>query len=250
MTTTTSTGTNSIQARIDLRNLHILVTGASRGIGKAIAELLHREGARVSLMARNGEDLTAMVAKAGDGMAAQAVDLTDLAGLEGALKPLREAHGPVDMIINNAGIGFYKPFDEYSTEENRTMVDLNVTAIAELTRQVLPDLKASKVGTVVNVASDIGRRPMPNMALYSATKHAVAGLTTSLSMELQPFDVRVLLLNPGLTDSYFGGRSLGDLAPPFALTPEDVADIAHFMITRPHHVSIGEVTVNPMQQKK
>lgn len=236
--------------RIDLKDLHIVVTGASRGIGKSLAELLHREGAKVSLMARNEADLTAMTERAGRGMIGHAVDLTDLEGLGAALDAVRGEHGPVDMLINNAGIGFYKPFDEYSTAENQRMVDLNVTAIAELTKLALPDLKRSSVATVVNVASDIGRRPMPNMALYSATKHAVAGLTTSLSMELQPFDVRVLLLNPGLTDSYFGGRSLGDLKPPYALLPEDVADIAHFMITRPHHVSIGEVTVNPMQQKK
>ncbi len=229
-----------------LKEKHIIITGASRGIGRSLAFALHKEGAKLSLLARNLGQLQDIASKLGSNTVVYGADLTKSDEMKSALDYARQKNGPIDVLINNAGTGWYRPFGEHTEEENRSIIELNITTVTEMTRLALPDLKQQK-GTVLNISSDLGTRPLPNMALYSASKHAVNGLSRSLTRELKEFDVKVLLLSPGLTDSTFGGRSDGDTPPPYGLDQDDLADVAVFMLTRPQYLLVDEVNVHPLK---
>jgi short-subunit dehydrogenase len=231
-----------------MQGKHILITGASRGLGRSIAQKLHAAGAQVSLTARSFNDLQIIKKDLGDRVEVYGADLNDKTQRNAMLKYIREKSGPVFGLVNNAGSGWYRPFDAFSEEENETMIDLNFRSLVALTREVLPDMKQNSGGSILNVASDLARRPMPNMAVYTATKHALAGFSHSLTRELKQFNIKVQMILPGMIDTDFGDGKAGDNGPPNVLDPNDVADIVVFMMSRPSYLLMDEVHIHPVNQ--
>lgn len=227
---------------------HILVTGASRGLGRSIARKLHEAGAQISITARSLAELERLKNELGDRVELYGADLNDKTQRKNMLSYFRDKSGPVFGLVNNAGAGWYRPFDAFTEEENEFMIGLNLTSLVALTREVLPDMKAAKNGSILNVASDLARRPMPNMAVYTATKHALAGFSHSLTRELKAFNIKVQMILPGMIDTDFGDGSAGNNAPPNVLDPNDVADVVVFMMNRPNYLLMDEVHVHPINQ--
>lgn len=216
--------------RRELRGRRILLTGASSGIGRALARQLAQEGARLALVSRNEEKLKELAT--GLSLASDVVILpADLRREEDRVRLIQEANrqlGGIDVLINNAGIGSWAHFADSTEEIMREIMEVNYFAPAELIRLAIPVLVNGEQPAVVNVASMCGRKGMPAWSEYSASKHALVGLTEALRGELARFDIDILLILPGLTKSELSnnllkseGRYPIDYSK--AMAPEDVA---------------------------
>lgn len=197
---------------MELRGRHVLVTGASRGIGASIADLMATRGARLTLVARSADALAEVAARA-DGVALTA-DLThpdDLAALIGRAEA---ANGPVDVLVNNAGVDNTGAFTDLTPEGVRQTIDLNLTAPVELARQLVPGMVSRGSGHIVNVSSLAGCGCLPGIGVYSATKAGLAHFTAALRAELRGLPVGTTLVEVGIvqpTDMAAAGMSY----PPF-----------------------------------
>jgi short-subunit dehydrogenase len=207
----------------------VLVTGASRGIGRAVAEAAAGRGARVGLVARSADELVTVgeaVARLGGRAAVVVADLTDREQLERAFRSVHRELGPVDVLINNAGIGSWGPFVEIPEDAARRVLALNLVAVLDLTRLVLPEMIERRRGHVVNIGSVAGRLGVPFESVYSTTKFGLAGFTEALAVEMAPFGVGVSMVNPGPVDTAFGQASGWPTTRPRvlrAVAPERVA---------------------------
>lgn len=209
----------------------ILITGASRGIGRAIAEQAAREGARLVLAARSAgplEELAAHLTRAGREAHSVTADVGCGADRGRLIETAVAKLGGLDVLVNNAGVGSWGHFATSSEAVLRHVMEVDFFAPVELTRLTVPHLARGTGPTIVNVSSMCGRRGVPAWSEYSAAKFALAGFTEALRAELARFDIGVLLIVPGLTRStYFDNllRSDGRMKINLTagMTPEDVA---------------------------
>jgi 3-oxoacyl-[acyl-carrier protein] reductase len=224
----------------------VLVTGASRGIGAAVARALAAQGARLGLVSRSGGDLALT------GALGLACDVRDAAGLEVAAATTVQRFGRLDALVANAGVGGYGPFLNLPLEELDEMVDVNVKGTLYAIRAALPHLGAAPSGgDVVLVGSGAGRRGLPDRAAYTATKFAQAGFAASLQHEVRARGVRCAIVAPGGTATTFAfgrGREPGMPALERMLRPEDVAEAVLFVLTRPPGVRVYELGLQSAEE--
>ena len=190
--------------RRELRDRRILLTGASSGIGRCLAEQLAVAGARLALAARSEDKLRQLAESLGPGGADVAVLPADITRDEDRRRLLEQVQarlGGLDVLINNAGVASWAHFADSTEDILRRIMEVNFFAPAELIRSAIPLLVEGRQPAVVNVASMCGRRAMPAWTEYSASKYALCGLTEALRGELSRFDIDVLLMVPGLTRS-------------------------------------------------
>lgn len=207
----------------DFAGKTVLVTGASGGIGEAFARELSRRGSELVLVARSGEKLRALASELGNAHVL-AADL----GAPGAARRVHEEACrlgvEVDVLINNAGFGLHGRFGELSLEQQRAEIDLNITALFELTHLFMPTIER-RGGGVILVASLAAYVPTPYMAIYGATKAFVLSFGEALWAEYRARGVRVLTLSPGQTETGFFARAGEGLKQQKKATPEDVAKL-------------------------
>jgi len=217
--------------RRDLRGQRILITGASSGIGRCLAEQAAAAGARLILAARSAdrlEELGGELTARGAEVLTVRADITVAEDRARLLETAGERCGGLDVLINNAGVGSWGHFADGSEAVLRQVMEVNFFAPAELIRLAIPVLTRGRQPAVVNIASMCGRRGMPAWSEYSASKFALCGLTEALRGELARFDIDVLLVLPGLTRSDMSRhllRSAGRYQIDFdrGMPPEDVA---------------------------
>ena len=193
-------------ARRTLAASRVAITGASSGIGRALAEALAAERARLVLNARREEKLRELadrLAAAGCQVELVLGDVTDPAVRQSIIDRAHSAFGGLDVLVNNAGIGALGRFDEADSERLRQIMEVNFFALVELTRLALPLLKAGRQPLVVNVASILGQRGIPLSSEYCASKFAVRGFSESIRAELTKNGVDVLVVSPGTTETEF-----------------------------------------------
>jgi len=172
----------------------VLITGASSGIGEESAKLLLEAGYTVYAGARRVDRMQKLAAA---GAHLLALDVTDDASLAAAVKTILDEAGRIDVLVNNAGYGSYGSLEEVPLEEGRRQFDVNIFGLARLIQLVLPSMRAQRSGKIVNVSSIGGKLGEPFGAWYHATKFAVEGLSDSLRMELHPFGIEVVVIQPG-----------------------------------------------------
>ena len=182
----------------------IFVTGASSGIGKATALRFQAEGWTVIATMRDpsGSDLAAL-----DNMLVTRLDVTDPASITAAVTEAIDRFGAIDVLLNNAGYGAYGPLEAFSTDRIRRQFDTNVIGLLDVTKAILPHMRARRSGTIVNISSIGGQVTFPLGTLYHGTKFAVEGLSEALHYELEPLSIRVRIVEPGMIKTDFGGRS-------------------------------------------
>ncbi len=206
-----------------------VVTGASRGIGRAIALLLAEAGAEVALWARDGGALRAVageVTRRGGRAEAMVCDVTDAAAVDRAAGLVRRAMAPVRIVVNNAGAVLRKPTAAIEDAEWRAIMAVNADGTFYVTRAFLPDLEREG-GRIINIASIAGREGTPLLAAYCAAKHAVVGFTRALARELRAAKVSVNAICPGSVDTGMLREGMPGARPD--MTPDDIARTALFL---------------------
>jgi len=242
-----------------------LVTGASSGIGEATAKALAAEGAAVSLVARRRDRLEAL-AKEIEGGGSRALvseaDVTDQDLANETVERTFAEFGRLDIVVNNAGLMLLGPMADAPTEEWDRMIDLNLKGLLYVTQAAIPHLRSAagdsprKVADLVNISSVAGRKVRAGMGVYNLTKHGVGAVSEALRQELTMEGVRTTIIEPGivateLTDHIRDELREGVKAAVSQVEPlqsEDVADSITWAVTRPRHVSINEILIQPTEQ--
>jgi NAD(P)-dependent dehydrogenase (short-subunit alcohol dehydrogenase family) len=190
-----------------------LVTGASAGIGEATAHALVGAGFTVY-----GTSRKAAAAEKRHGVVFLPLDVTDDGSVAGVVREVLERSGRIDVLVNNAGVGIAGAAEESSIEQARALFETNVFGSIRMTRAVLPHMREQGGGRIINVSSVLGLVPAPFMALYAATKHAIEGYSESLDHEVREHGVRVLLVEPGYTNTAFDANAVAadELLPLYA----------------------------------
>jgi short-subunit dehydrogenase len=226
-----------------------LITGASRGLGRALALHLSARGDRVLAVAREPAGLHALADRCGPGrIDAVPLDLADAGAIRPTLDAAIAGAGGIDGAINNAGIGAYKSFLAHDEAELLRILQVNLGAAMQVCRVVLPHLAARGGGHIVNIGSDLGRRPLANMAPYVATKHGLLGFSHSLLREVKDQRIRVSVVNPGIIDTGFGGGQEGHGDGHHSLRPEELAAQVVAVLDAPAGMVIDEITLHPLGQ--
>jgi NAD(P)-dependent dehydrogenase (short-subunit alcohol dehydrogenase family) len=222
-----------------------LVTGASRGIGRAVAQQLAAAGVALGLASRSGDDLGL------DDVIARPCDVRNPADLEAVAGETVDRFGRLDILVVNAGVGAYGPFLELSPEHLEEMIDVNVKGTLYAVRAALPHLLESGEADLVTIASEAGRRGLPLEAVYCASKFAQVGFTRALDHELRERGVRCTNVCPGGVATDFAmGRGRTPEMPELAgmMSPDDVADVVLFALTRPRTQRILETAFRPVTE--
>jgi NADP-dependent 3-hydroxy acid dehydrogenase YdfG len=221
------------------------VTGASRGVGAAVARRLAQAGARIGMASRTEDDLGIA------GSVVRACDVRDRAQVEEAVAATVAAFGRLDIVVANAGIGAYGDFLDLDPEVADAMIDVNLKGTLWTARAALPHLIAGGGGDFVALASVAGLRAFPGEAVYNASKFGQVGFTRALDHELRERGVRCTAVCPGgvATDFAMGAGRSEDM-PELAgmLRPEDVAEVVLFTVTRPPGVRILTTSMRPMSE--
>lgn len=217
------------------------ITGASRGVGAAVAQAFHRAGGQVALASRSGDDLGL------GGALGIACDVADRAQVFAAVERTAAELGAPDCVVANAGVGMYGPFLDLEPEHLEAMIDVNLKGTLYTAAATLPHLIASGAGDFVSVASVAGLRAYPGEAVYNASKFGQLGFTRALDHELREHGVRATNVCPGgiATDFAMGtGRSEGSTDG--MMTADDVADTVLYCVTRPRSWRMLTMSYRPM----
>jgi short-subunit dehydrogenase len=221
-----------------------IVTGASRGLGRHISIELARRGVRVAVTARTEDELARVAAEIGGETIAVPIDVTRWESVERGVHAVRAHFGSVDILVNNAGVGWYKSFEEHSIEEIDRTLDVNLRGTMYMTKAVLPHVRQ-----IVNIASDLGRRVIPNMAPYVASKFGMVGFAGSLLREMKGKGVKVMTVTPGIIDTFFNGGAEGTKDESWSLQPQFLANAIADMLELPKHWVVDEIAIHAMGQE-
>ena len=222
-----------------------LVTGASRGIGAAVARSLDEHGVKLGLASRSGNDL-------GLDAVARPCDVRDLDQLEAIVAATVERFGRLDILVANAGVGAYGSFLELNREHVDEMIDVNLKGTIWAVRAALPHLLESDAADIVVLASEAGRRGLPYESVYCASKFGQVGLGRSLDHELREHGIRCTNVCPGGVATDFAlepGRGRTPDALPGMMSAEDVAEVVLFVLTRPRGHRILEAVLRPATEQ-
>lgn len=237
-------------------NVVALVTGASRGIGKAIAMKFALEGFSVAISARNGLDLKntsrMIVDEGGRKPLILPADLTDITQIPPLVNEVIQKWGQIDVLVNNAGTGYLKPFLEIKPDEFQQMMDLNVRAVFVLTQQVIPHMIQKKSGMVINIASLAGKNGFRLGTGYAASKWALRGFAQCLLHEVREHDIRVVTIFPGSVDTRFGSGTQSPTGTPASnkMQAGDIAEAAFMAYAMPPRTSMSEIDMRPSNPQK
>jgi len=221
-----------------------VITGASRGIGAAVARMLHDRGCNLGLASRSGSDLGL------ERVVARPCDVRDLDALTELCAATAERFGAIDIVVPNAGVGAYGPFLDLSREYLDEMLDVNLKGTVYAIRAALPHM-LGREGDVITLASEAGRRGLPYEAVYCASKFGQVGLTRALDHELREQGIRCTNICPGGVATDFAleegrGRTHDVLAG--MMSADDVAEVVVFALERPRHLRILETALRPVSE--
>lgn len=223
-----------------------LVTGASRGIGRAISIALAKENATVVLASRSGEklkDTAKLVTQAGGNAEIVVTDLVDEQAIRSLVKVTAERFARLDILVNNAGVTHSAALQETKTADWDRCFQVNARAPFILCREALPLLKKAESAHIVNIASVVGVKGYPLQSAYTASKHALRGMTISLAEELKGSNIRVHLLCPGGVDTELVQKVRPDIKKQDLIQPEEIAELVLYLVTHKGNAVIDELHI-------
>lgn len=223
-----------------------IVTGASRGIGRAVSVALAQETATIVLAARSIQELqitAEQVTKAGGQARIILVELTEEQSIRNLIQVAGEKLGRLDILVNNAGVTHSAEFQQTSTEDWQRCISINARAPFILCREALPLLKKAQAAYIVNIASVVGVKGYPLQSAYTASKHALRGMTISLAEELRGSNIRVHLLCPGGVDTDMVDRVRPDIAKDELIKPQEIAELILYLVTHKGNAVMDELRI-------
>ena len=240
-------------------DLTVFITGATSGIGKATAEFLAKHNYRLILCGRNQDRLKELKQTLGQQTAITTLqfDVRDKEAVFSAIESLPENFRDIDVLINNAGNAHgMSSIQDGDINDWDAMLDINVKGLLYVSRAILPKMIEKNTGFIVNIGSTAGKEVYPKGNVYCASKSAVEAINKGMRMDLNQYNIRVSAIHPGLVETAFSDvRFKGDTERAKkvyqgykALQPEDIAEIIHFVITRPYHINIEDLVVFPSAQ--
>ncbi|MEH6770194.1 SDR family NAD(P)-dependent oxidoreductase [Maribacter arcticus] len=235
------------------------ITGATSGIGKATAINFALNGVNLVLCGRRQERLDVLKEELGKEVNVHTLnfDIRDKESVQEAISSLPKEFAQIDILINNAGNAHgLDTIQEGSIDDWDAMLDINVKGLLYVSKALIPQMVERKSGHIINIGSTAGKEVYPKGNVYCASKHAVDAINQGMRIDLNPFGIRVGAVNPGLVETEFSNvRFKGDenraenVYKGFdPLKPEDIAEIIHFVVTRPYHVNIADLVVMPTAQ--
>lgn len=230
----------------------VLITGASKGIGKALALTLSKAGADLALIARSEQELKALQAEiqASGGKAEIYVgSVADEVFVKASVQATVQVYGKLDAVVNNAGFGIFKQASDISVQEWDEIYETNVKGTFLFCREALPHMKQAGKGHLVNIASDVAKRVFDGGSLYCSSKYAQDAFSMALRKEVRKDGIKVSVVYSGLVDTYFHQRTQGDPHQAKYLSAQDMADTIAYILAAPDHVVIDELMIHPMAQE-
>ncbi len=240
-------------------NRTAFITGATSGIGKATAEIFAKNGINLILCGRRKNRLDQLQKELSRAVKVFTLqfDVRDKEEIQKAVDSLPKAFSKIDILINNAGNAHgLDSIQEGNMEDWDAMLDINVKGLLYVSNAILPQMIEREAGHIINIGSTAGKEVYPKGNVYCASKHAVDAINQGMRIDLNQYGIRVGAVNPGLVETEFSNvRFKGDderannVYKGFdPLKPEDIADIIHFVVTRPNHVNIADLVVMPTAQ--
>jgi len=226
-----------------------LITGASRGIGFAVARRLGRMGARVSICGRDQAKLDQSASSLrSEGIETLAVQADVRRGdqISSLVHKTQQGVGPIDILVNNAGIGVFGPFHEFGEADWNNVIDTNLKSVFLMCRAVAPEMIRRQTGQIINISSLAGKNTFANGAIYCASKWGLMGLSGSMAEDLRGYGIRVSAICPGSVATEFSGH--GGKDPSKLLQPDDVAHAVAALVTQTAGSFISEVHLRPTRK--
>lgn len=234
----------------DLHNLVAIVTGASSGIGEGLAKMLAAEGVKVALAARREEELNRVAAEIRSGGGTALVvpaNLRDEAHLINLLQRAETELGPIDILINNAGVARIQPIHELNMKHWDLVMAVNLRAPMFLASHILPGMRERRRGFIINIASEAGSLIWPGMGAYAISKHALRAATELIQNENQACGIKAWAICPGMVDTAMGA-DMPDGQPQYFLRVEDVVETVRFLLKQGDNVKMGpEILIRTMR---
>ncbi len=236
----------------NLQGKKAIVTGATRGVGRSIAQTLVDHGCHVYICARNADQVTSTVQELsteGTSVGGQACDVGNQAEVKSFFHAAVEALGGLDILINNAGIGIFAKVQEMSSLQWRTVMSTNLDSLFYCCHNALPTMQKGGGGFIVNIGSLAGKNAFPSGAAYCASKFALVGFSESLMQEVRHDDIRVAYIMPGSIDTQFGAfHNPGKAA--WKLSAQDVADVVIDTLSRSSRCLTSRIEMRPSRPPK
>ena len=238
---------------MDLNGKLAIVTGGTRGIGRAIAESLVKAGARVAITARNEQKLSNTVSQLnqiGPGAAAAHVcDVRDYEQVKSVFENVGRDFGGLDILVNNAGIGIFKPVESTTPDEFRAVLETNVFGVFYCCHEAIPLMKRRGGGYIINISSLAGTNAHPEMAAYNASKFGLNGFSEALMQEVRHDGIKVSYIMPGSVNTEFGGDEPSEQKS-WQLQPDDIARAVMDLLAFPNRGLPSRIEIRPSQPPK
>jgi NAD(P)-dependent dehydrogenase (short-subunit alcohol dehydrogenase family) len=230
----------------DLKNRIAVVTGAGRGIGRAISSALARCGAHVVLAARTDAEIRSAadeIVKSGGHATAIPTDLAEEADVIELFREVQSRFAGLDVLVNNAGLGLYGPVAEFTSEDFDRVIAVNLRGTFLCCREAMRLMIPRRSGYIINLSSVMGEKGYPRQAAYAASKHGVMGLTKSLAAEAQEHGIRVSAILPGGVDTGMAAAARPDLDRSILIRPEDVARTVLYLLSLSDRAHVDQISI-------
>ena len=238
----------------DLNGRVAVVTGSTKGIGRAVAEALADAGASVVVSSRTADDVERVSAELEDrapgGVLGRVCDVRDPDACRGLVDATVERFGRLDILVNNAGVGRFAPVPEMSLEDWHAQIDTNLNGVFYLSKAAIPHLSDTGDGWIVNIGSLAGRNTFGGGAAYNASKFGLVGLTEAMMLDVRHDDVRVSVIMPGSVETHFNDRDPEESPREWAQRPEDVAQAVLSLLEQPGRTHVSRIEMRPSQPPK
>jgi 3-oxoacyl-[acyl-carrier protein] reductase len=236
-----------------MNNKICLVTGATRGIGRAIAKMMLEEGARVAICGRQQDAVDVAVrelqAETGGKVAGKAADVRKHEDIAGLFHFVDDRFGGLDVLVNNAGVGVFQSVSDLSVQDWQLTVDTNLSGVFYCCREAFPRFQTRGGGYIVNISSLAGKNPFAGGAAYNASKFGLNGFSEAMMLDKRNDNVRVSYIMPGSVATDFSGHGT-EMGSEWKIQPEDVAEIVRMLMKMPERTLISRVEVRPSKPRR
>jgi NAD(P)-dependent dehydrogenase (short-subunit alcohol dehydrogenase family) len=233
---------------MNLKNKIAIVTGGSKGIGRAIAAALIRADLTVCIAARHQNEIDAAI-KAGDATTGRLCDVRDYDQVKALVDYTVKELGGLDILVNNAGIGIFQAVEETSPEDFRAVLETNLNGVFYCCHEAIPEMKKRGGGYIINISSLAGANPHPRMAAYNASKFGLNGFSEALMQEVRHDNIKVSYIMPGSVNTEFGGDAASD-EKSWQLTPEDIARVVVDLLHHDDRALPSRIEIRPSKPPK